>query len=196
MPRTYLMPQAAAAIGVWLACLVLIGMQWHSAINRCTRLWRTLQSPQRQAVAHGATPGLQIQMRTLTHPEHQQIVAVAVDAAGCIRYAGTQARLFASAAESRADSARKRPQARRVWQHDPGPIERWAQMEILQRRRAPQPVSRLKPGHERSRPRSAPFSEAGDRDGYGHAGGRAGWGRSRSDGLRCDLATLRTKWAS
>ena len=88
MPRTYLMPQAAAAIGVWLACLVLIGMQWHSAINRCTRLWRTLQSPQRQAVALGATPGLQIQTRTLTHPEHQQIVAVAVDAAGCIRYAG------------------------------------------------------------------------------------------------------------
>jgi hypothetical protein len=88
MPKTCYSPQAAAGIGVWLACLVWIGTQWDSAMARCTRLWAMLCPPQEQALVLGATPGLQVQTRTFTHPGRRQIVAVAVDAAGCIRYAG------------------------------------------------------------------------------------------------------------
>lgn len=82
------LPRVALAISLWILCLGMIATQLTSALDRCTLLWTMLRSQQAQAVVVGAAPGLRVETRAWVSEDRQRVVAVAVDAAGCIRLAG------------------------------------------------------------------------------------------------------------
>lgn len=83
------LPRVALAVSLWLLCLGSIRTQLGSALDRCARLWTMLRSQQSQAVVVGAAPGLRVETRAWVSEDRQRVVAVAIDAAGCIRLAGS-----------------------------------------------------------------------------------------------------------
>lgn len=96
MNRTRDVRRLALGIGLWLPCVMWISVQADAAWQRCKDLAAALSSATQQTQVLGGSLGLRLYSTAQTDEQKQRVTAVAVDAAGCIRYAGSTEAVYPS----------------------------------------------------------------------------------------------------
>lgn len=96
MNRMRDLPTLALGIGLWLPCVLWIGVQADAAWQRCIDIAALLSSSTQQTQVVGGGLGLRLYSTAHTDDRKQRVTTVAVDAAGCIRYAGATEAVYPS----------------------------------------------------------------------------------------------------
>ena len=90
------LPTLALGIGLWLPCAMWIGVQADAAWQRCIDIAATLSSSKQQTQVVDGELGLRLYSTANTDDRKQRVTTVAMDAAGCIRYAGATEAVYPS----------------------------------------------------------------------------------------------------
>jgi len=86
----------ALGIGLWLPCVLWISVQADAAWQRCKDLAAALSSATQQTQLVEGGLGLRLYSTASTDDRKQRVTTVAVDATGCIRYAGATEAVYPS----------------------------------------------------------------------------------------------------